>query len=176
MAEARYYPGCIHYIHCVYAFGGSSATSCSAEKYSVQEDHWTALPHMNASRYAFSPVRHEQSIYLAEVNEASHMLEVFDTVTERFSVLSTSLPFAGYSSIAFISREELTVVDFTGRRVRMQMQKGADIRKDEVLLSGVECYSQSVPVLLGRAVFFSQYKSGETVRFSIDSGVFEVIV
>ena len=114
MAEGRYYPGCIHYAHYVYAFGGSNATPRSAEKYSVLEDRWTALSPMAVSRYAFSPVRQGQKIYLAEVNEASHLLEAFDTETQTFTVLSSSLPFAGYSSIAYIFQSELVIVDFKG--------------------------------------------------------------
>jgi hypothetical protein len=175
MTEGRYYPGCIHYAHYVYAFGGSNATPRSAEKYSVLEDRWTALSLMSASRYAFCPVRQGPKIYLAEVNEASHLLEVFDTETQSFTVLSSSLPFAGYSSIAYIFQSELVVVDFTGRRARIKLHQETEFRMDDVVLGGVECFSQSVPILLGRTVFFSQYKSGELTRFAIDTGVFEVL-
>jgi hypothetical protein len=130
---------------------------------------------MSASRYAFCPVRQGPKIYLAEVNEASHLLEVFDTETQSFTVLSSSLPFAGYSSIAYIFQSELVVVDFTGRRARIKLHQETEFRMDDVVLGGVECFSQSVPILLGRTVFFSQYKSGELTRFAIDTGVFEVL-
>ena len=173
MAESRYYPGSIRYAGFVYVFGGSSATPCTAEKYSVLTDCWSGLPRMTGSRYAFTPVLQERKIYLPEVNEASHLVEVFDTDTEVFTVLINSLPFAGYSSIAYIFEQELVIVDFNGRRARMQVQQGAEVHKDDLVVNGVECYSQCGPALLHRALFVAQYKTGAIVRLSIDSGAFE---
>lgn len=174
MAHTRYCPGTIHYRDIVYAFGGSIAPRCTAEKYSLMDDTWTNLPDMRGSRYAFNPIRIDMSIYLPEVNESSHMVEVFHIGTETYTTLSSSLPFAGYSSISYVYKDEIVIIDFQGRRARGQIQPDATFNKDDVEVGKVECYSQAAPVVLGRKVYFAQYKTGIITSFSLDTSSFEV--
>lgn len=164
MIERRYFPGVIRYGCFVYAFGGLKA-AVSSEKYSLDANQWSGLPLMAAAKSAFTPVLLGGLIYLPEVNEGSNLLEVFDIERQQFSSIAPSLPFTDFASIAFIYRGELVILDDTGRRARLPLFPLGEFDVDEIGLGEVECYAQSGPVVVGRAVYFVQYSYGELCKF-----------
>ena len=176
MAETRLYPGVIRYGNFVYAFGGLRATPASSEKYCLKTDQWVALPAMSAAKSAFTPVPLGGFIYLPEVNEGSSLFEVFDVARNNFTSLEASLPFSDFTSIAFIYKEELIILDDAGRRGRLVLQQEAEFRVDEMELKELECFAQSGPVVVDKVVYFVQYTSGDLCEFSPNGDTFHITI
>lgn len=176
MAETRYYPGVIRYGDFVYAFGGLRATPASSEKYCLKTDQWVALPAMFAAKSAFTPVPLGGLIYLPEVNEGSSLFEAFDVARNIFTSLEASLPFSDFTSIAFIYKEELIILDDAGRRGSLVLPQEAEFRVDKMELKEIECCAQSGPVVVDRTVYFVQYTSGDLCEFSPNGDTFHITI
>lgn len=171
MKVARGFSGIRKHGNCVYVFGGNWPSTSSCEKLSLEDNAWLPLPKMNTPRYAFNPVYYKGEMYLADCQN-DHSLEAFSVAMETFKLLPIVLPseLSGNSVACLIGKElhiataygQLAVLNLANKKAQFVVKEA----KNPPVISSWP------PLVVGKAVYFINYSTGQLRRYSPDTGVF----
>lgn len=158
----------------VYVFGGRVGEKIEwlADKYGLEDGHWQQIPSLRTPKFAFTPCKLKQQIYLAEIDSAYSSLDVFCTLSETY----TSYPFETSSCmngcVSFISSGELVLLTIGGQRVRWNLEEmeRTPLAATFALVDDNDAYSNCEPMTVGGNMFWVNYWDGKLIKYSLTSG------
>ena len=171
MQVARGFAGIHKHGNGVYVFGGNWPSTSSCEKLSLEDSAWLPLPKMCTPRYAFNPVYYKGEMYLADCQN-DHSIEAFSVAMETFRLLPYTLPaeMSGNSVACLVGRELHIATAYGHLAVLSLVNKKAQFQVKQVTNTPV--ISSWPPLVVGKAVFFVNYSTGQLRRYTPETGLF----
>lgn len=173
MPSSRDNSGLIRAGSFVYAFGGSvnGKVERLADKYALKDGHWQQIASLPTPKFAFTPCKWKQQLYLAEIDAENSSLDAFCTLSETYTSYPWKLPSSMNGCIGFISSGQLVLLSIGRQRVRWDLE---DLeRKPQVetlaLANDNDAYSNCQPIIFGGNVFWVNYLNGKLVKYNLAS-------
>lgn len=178
MKAARAWPGIIAIGRDAYIFGGNFPSVRTAEKWEWGTGRCRELEDMQFPRFAFTPCRYREMIYLLDFPQTHKRGEVFNTRTEAYAVLPVHLPaFSCLNSMCFIVREELVVLceGNPGECIQWKLTKTGETSLRKLPNSGIRPYSPTPPLLHSNLVYYTNIDDRQLIRFDPASSTFSKV-
>lgn len=178
MKTRRAWPGICTFRDNGYVFGGNFPSICSAEKWDLRSRKWTTIGDMAYPRFAFTPCRYGEIIYLVDFSQSHKRVEIFSIRTEAFSLLPVRLPgFYCVSSLCFLVNGQLVVLCEASPRenVRWRLCRDGKTEIAKIKSQGIRPYSPCPLLRYKDAIYYSSSDDRQLVSFHLRTEAFERI-
>ena len=99
----------------MYVFGGMGQNvERLADKYGLEDSHWQQIPSLPTPKFAFTPYKLKQQIYLAEMDSNNCSLDAFCTLSETYTSNLFKLSNSMNGCVSFISSGQLVLLTIGG--------------------------------------------------------------
>jgi hypothetical protein len=175
MHAARAWPGICIFREIGYVFGGNFPSICRAEKWDLQTRKWTKLRDMAYSRFAFTPCRYGENIYLVDFSQSHKRAEVFSIRSEAFTLIPMRLPgFYCLSSLCFLQNGHLVVLceGIPGETVCWRLSREGTTETTKIRSQGIRACAPCPLLRCKEVVFYSSVDDRQLVRFDLATETF----
>lgn len=137
----------------LFVFGGNAGNRLlsSAESKPHEQKSWNPLPNMQCERAGFNASLHKALIYL--IGGYTDKCEAFSPHSLTYFSLNFTLPQANSQSCVYISASNVLVVATKGYLTRIDLNNGAEDRREVGESGQMHLWSCSAPVLKGGKLY-----------------------